>query len=168
MTTTTASTANSDSKTTAPHSFTDQLDEITTTMKLQTSPASTTTTGQSSWHMYITCQTAINYTLIYTCTIGLNKSIQNQRESTYSIFQEETALAWALFGVVTVLFIVSLAVNVIMVALWVYKKREVKGQTVRPSEFEIEGNPCYEATQMKQTTETETHIYETVQGKRGK
>ena len=123
-------------------------------------------------HVHITCQTAINHTprvfFIYSCTIGLNTSIQNQHEKTYSFFQEEAALAWALFGVVTVLFIVSLTVNVIMVALWVYKKREVKGQTGRPSEFEIEGNPCYEATQMKQTTETETHVYETVLGKRGK
>ena len=84
------------------------------------------------------------------------------------MFQEEAALAWALFGVVTILFIVSLTVNVIMVALWVYKKKEVKGQTGRLSEYEIEGNPCYEATQMKQTTETEAHVYETVQGKRGK
>ena len=107
-------------------------------------------------YVHTTCQTAINHTLVLY--IGLNKSIQNQCESTYSIFQEEAALAWALFGAVTVLFTVLLTVNVIMVALWVYKKIEVKGQTGRPSEFEIEGNPCYEATQMKQTTETETHV----------
>ena len=103
--------------------------------------------------------------------IGLVNSSQNQYQNSHStdrICQGDTALAWALFGVVTVLFVVSLTVNVIVVALWVYKKREVKGQTGRPSEFEIEGNPCYEATQMKQTTETETHVYETVQGKRGK
>ena len=92
---------------------------------------------------------------------------QDQYENTSCICEGDTAAAWALFGVVTVLFIVLLTVNVIMVALWVYKKREVKRQTDRPSEFEIEGNPCYEATQMKQTTETETHVYETVQGKRG-
>ena len=116
-------------------------------------------------HVHITCQTAINHTFVLY--IGLNKYIQNQCESTYSVFQEEATLAWALFAVVTVLFIASLTVNVIMVALWVYKKREVKGQTDRPSEFEIEGNPCYEATQMKQTTETETHVYETVHGKSG-
>ena len=54
MTTTTANTAYSESSWTAvPHSLTDQLDEITTTtVKLQTSSASTTTiTSQSSWHM---------------------------------------------------------------------------------------------------------------------
>ena len=98
--------------------------------------------------------------------IGLVNSNENS-QSTERICQGDTAASWALFGVVTILFIVSLTVNVIVVALWVYKKREVKGQTGRPSEFEIEGNPCYEATQMKQTTETETHVYETVQGKRG-
>ena len=92
-------------------------------------------------HVHITCQTAINHTLVLY--IGLNKPIQ---------YQEEVALAWALFGAVSVLFIVSLTVNVIVVALWVYKKREVKGQTGRPSEIEIEGNLCYEATRMKQTT----------------
>ena len=53
MTTTTANTAYSKSSwTTVPHSVTDQLDDNTTTVKLQTSPASTTTTGQSSWHTY--------------------------------------------------------------------------------------------------------------------
>ena len=105
----------------------------------------------------------------YIIIIGPNTEYsQDQYENTSCICEGDTASAWALFGVVTVLFIVSLTVNVIVVALWVYKKREVKGQTGRPSEFEIEGNPCYEATQMKQTTETETHVYETVQGKRGK
>ena len=38
------------------------------------------------------------------------------------------------------------------------------------SEFEIEGNPCYEATEMKQSSavESEAHVYETVREKRAK
>ena len=85
-----------------------------------------------------------------------------------SVCEGECAASWALFGVVTVLLITSLTVNVIIVWLWVHKKREDKGQTSRPSVFEIEGNLCYEATQMKETTEeTETHIYETIQAVRG-
>ena len=87
---------------------------------------------------------------------------------THAASSSTVTISWTVFAMMTVLFIVSLTVNVTMVVLWVYKKREVKGQTGRPSEIEIEGNPCYEATQMKQTTETETHVYETVQGKRGK
>ena len=87
---------------------------------------------------------------------------------THAVSSSTVTISWTVFAMMTVLFIVSLTVNVTMVVLWVYKKREVKGQTDRPSEFEIEGNPCYEATQMKQTTETETHVYETVQGKRSK
>ena len=60
-------------------------------------------------------------------TLGSNtESSQDQYESTYSICQEETALAWALFGVVTVLFIVSLTVNVIMVALGSTRKERSK------------------------------------------
>ena len=35
------------------------------------------------------------------------------------------------------------------------------GENGQRSEFEIEGNLCYEATEMKQSSESEAHVYET-------
>ena len=78
--------------------------------------------------------------------------------------------AWALFAMMSILFSGSLTINVIVLAFLVYKKRQVGGEKGQRSEFEIEGNPCYEATEMKQSSavESEAHVYETVREKRAK
>ena len=69
-----------------------------------------------------------------------------------------------------ILFIVSLSINMNVLAVWLSKKRKTRDKSAKVSEFEIEGNPCYEATEMKQThdTEAECHVYEMVREKRGK
>ena len=38
----------------------------------------------------------------------------------------------------------------------------------RSEEYEIEGNPCYEVTEMKQSSEREEHVYDLVREKRAK
>ena len=76
--------------------------------------------------------------------------------------------AWTLFAMTSLLFSGSLTINVIVLAFLVYKKRQVGGEKVQHSEYKIEGNPCYEATEMKQSSESETHVYETVREKRAK
>ena len=62
------------------------------------------------------------------------------------------------------LFIGSFTVNITV--LWAYKKRQAKDES---RVYEMEGNPCYEASSdiMKQTTESDTqkqdvHVYERV------
>ena len=79
-----------------------------------------------------------------------------------------TALAWILFAMMSIFFSGSLTINVIVIAFLVYKKRHVGGENGQHSEFEIDGNPCYEATEMKQSSaiENEAHVYETVREKR--
>ena len=42
------------------------------------------------------------------------------------------------------------------------------GENGQHSEYEIEGNPCYEATEMKQNNEREAHVYEIVREKKAK
>ena len=79
--------------------------------------------------------------------------------------------AWILFAMMSLLFSASLTINVIVLVFLVYKKRQVgPGEKGQHSEYKIEGNPCYEATEMKQssTSESETHVYETVREKRAK
>ena len=66
----------------------------------------------------------------------------------------------------TTLFIVSLSINMIVLAVWLYKKRKTRDKNTKVSEFEVEGNPCYEATEMKQMGDAETHMYEMVREKR--
>ena len=67
----------------------------------------------------------------------------------------------------TTLFIVSLSINLIVLAVWHYKKRKTRDKNIKASEFEVEGNPCYEATEMKKIGDAETHVYEMVREKRG-
>ena len=69
-------------------------------------------------------------------------------------------VAWVLVSILTVLFTGLLSVNMIMLLL--YKKRQDRDMEGRERKYEMEGNPCYEATAVKQTTDT--HLYEAVRG----
>ena len=83
--------------------------------------------------------------------------------------QRETTTAWILFAIMSILLSGSLTINVTVLAFLVYKKRQVGGENgQRSEEYEIEGNPCYEATGMKQSSEREEHVYEIVREKRAK
>ena len=62
-------------------------------------------------------------------------------------------LAWALAAVFVVLFVGSLTINIIM--LWIYKKRQSKDNNVETAMCEMENNPCYEASNLKQAADTE-------------
>ena len=98
-----------------------------------------------------------------TFTTVFKSVLANQIENTCTI-------AWILFAMMSILFSGSLTINMIVLAFLVYKKRQVGGEKGQRSEFEIEGNPCYETTEMKQScaVESEAHVYETVREKRAK
>ena len=76
-------------------------------------------------------------------------------------------IGWSVAVGSTVLFVVSLTINIIM--LWVYKKRQSKDNNVESPMYEMEGNPCYEASNLRQTADTtgqqEAHVYERVKQK---
>ena len=83
--------------------------------------------------------------------------------------QRETTTAWILFAMMSILFSGSFTINVIVLVFLVYQKRQVGGENgQRSEEYKVEGNPCYEATEMKQSCESEAHVYETVREKRAK
>ena len=86
---------------------------------------------------------------------NLNLSLTSVRET----------VPWTVAAVSMVLFVVSLTVNITM--LWLrYKKRQAKDKNVEVPMYEMDGNPCYEASSMKQTTDStgvqEVHLYERV------
>ena len=70
-------------------------------------------------------------------------------------------VAWVLVSILTVLFTGLLSV---VLLLWMFKKRQARDTSTDNStpKYEMEGNPCYEATAVKQTTDT--HLYEAVRG----
>ena len=71
-------------------------------------------------------------------------------------------VSWALVCILSVLFTGLLTVLVLQ---WLVKKRQLNRDTHnKTSKYEMEGNPCYEANQVKQTTDADTHIYEIVIG----
>ena len=74
------------------------------------------------------------------------------------------AIAWTLATVSTVLFVGSLIINIII--LWIYKKRQSKDNNVETAMCEMEGNPCYETSNLKKTADTAglqtAHVYERV------
>ena len=74
--------------------------------------------------------------------------------------------AFLLIAITLAVFIVSLTINMIVLAVWLNKKRMTRDKNAKVSEFEIEGNPCYAATQMKQTDDAQAHVYEMVREKR--
>ena len=76
--------------------------------------------------------------------------------------------AWILVAILAIAFIGSFTLNVTMVTVWVYKKRHAREKNAQALEYKIEGNPCYETSLagMKQTADTETHVYEMVREKR--
>ena len=99
----------------------------------------------------------------HTTEKAFKTMLANQIENT-------STTAWILLALISILFSGSLTINVIVLAFLIYKKRQMGGVNGQRSEFEIEGNPCYEATEMKQSSavESEAHVYETVREKRTK
>ncbi len=70
-------------------------------------------------------------------------------------------VAWVLVSILTVLFTGLLSV-------WMFKKRRARDTSTDNStpKYEMEGNPCYEATAVKQTNDT--HLYEAIRGEGAK
>ena len=136
-----------------------EMVQVATTMMKTFSALSTTeasTSTRSSGHDAIQpLQTTDSIMNSNNChTLSADSSFTSVRE----------VIAWTLVAVFTVLFVGLLTINVIM--LWIYKKRQSKDNNVETAMCEMEGNPCYEASNLKQTADTaelqETPVYERV------
>ena len=108
------------------------------------------------------------YTCIATLSVQDNtiEEITEERQFTQiksniklSVSPSEV-VAWVLVVILGVLFTGLLSV----VLLWMFKKRQARDTSTDNTtpKYEMEGNPCYEATAVKQTTDT--HLYEAVRG----
>ena len=90
-----------------------------------------------------------------------SRSVNKADTCTCSCSSTREVVSWALVGILSVLFTGLLTVLVLQ---WLVKKRQLNRDTHnKTSKFEMEGNPCYEANQVKQTTDEEIHDdYETM------
>ena len=82
--------------------------------------------------------------------------------TTNSTLSSSEVLAWVLVSILTVLFTGLLTLNITL--LWLYKKRQARDVDGRDTKYKMEDNPFYEATEVKQTTDVETHVYEILRG----
>ncbi len=85
-------------------------------------------------------------------TEGIAEEQQTIGQLQCSIMSPSEMVAWTLVSILTVLFTGLLSVN--MIVLWLYKERLEKATEGRESKYEMEGNPCYDTTAVKQTTDT--------------
>ena len=88
------------------------------------------------------------------------QQITQIKPSTKLSVSPSEVVAWVLVVILGVLFTGLLSV----VLLWMFKKRQARDTSTDNTtpKYEMEGNPCYEATAVKQTTDT--HLYEAVRG----
>ena len=71
------------------------------------------------------------------------------QKSCQAVVMLREAVAWALFSLMTLLFIGMLSLNVII--LCIQKHRQKQDNTARATTYEMDGNPCYESSKIDNT-----------------
>ena len=76
------------------------------------------------------------------------------------------AVAWALFSLMTFLFIGLLSLNVIII-LCIQKHKQKQDNTARATvtAYEMDGNPCYESSKIDHNI-NQTNLYEPIESDR--
>ena len=124
----------------------------TTFSALPTTESSTSTSGHDVLQPLQTTDSIIDSNNCHT--LSANSSFTSVRE----------VISWSLVAVSSFLFVGLLTINII--TLWIYKKRRSKDNNVETAMCEMEGNPCYEASNLKKTADIaglqEAHVYERV------
>ena len=77
--------------------------------------------------------------------------IESENIDLTTMISVREAIAWTLAAVSTVLFFGFLTASMIMLCLYMYKKRQVKGKMESPTMCEMEINPSYEIPSVSQT-----------------
>ncbi len=83
------------------------------------------------------------------------------RKSSQAVTVRE-AVAWALFSLMTLMFIGTLSVTTIILCMQKYKQE--RDNTAEIPAYEMEGNPCYESSKMDNAHGT--NLYEPIESER--
>ena len=95
-----------------------------------------------------------------TTTVG--QTPQRELSSEVVRVSISEVVAWVLVCVLSVALLTVLLTALVL--HYLHKKRESRDSDNRDTKYEMEGNVCYEATQVKQTTDEGPHVYEAVKG----
>ena len=137
--------------------------EITSTTQQTPTAAEERTESYPKDSINVTVSLTVNTTgTVESLLTAGDKEMDTLSSSTSTSVRE--VIAWTLVAVSTFLFLGLLTINMIMLCL--YKTRQVKDKIESQTMCEMEGNPCYEASNVKRTTEREVveevHLYERV------
>ena len=72
-------------------------------------------------------------------------------------------MAWVLAVILAVLLLISLAIHVMQVLQAYRRNNKNTSPAATESALAMDSNPCYEASNVKQTEAKEVHVYEMVQ-----
>ena len=96
-------------------------------------------------------------------TTSTPDEVLNSGPEAVAVVSIRELVAWLLVGILLVLSTVLLS---LLLLHCLYKKRQLARTDVedKDTNYEMEGNVCYEATQVKQTSGEGPHVYEAVKG----
>ena len=72
------------------------------------------------------------------------------------------AVAWALFSLVTLLFIGILSLNIIILCIQKHRQKQENTARATVTAYEMDGNPCYESSKIDHST-NQTNLYEPIE-----
>ena len=75
------------------------------------------------------------------------------------------AVAWALFSLMTLLFIGILSLNVTILCIQKHRKKQDNTARATVTAYEMDGNPCYESSKIDHNT-NQTNLYEPIENDR--
>ena len=83
-----------------------------------------------------------------------------------TVVMSREAVAWALFSLMTLLFIGILSLNVTILCIQKYRQKQDNTARATVTAYEMDGNPCYESSKIDHNTNQTNLIYEQIESDR--
>ena len=87
------------------------------------------------------------------------------QKSSQAVVMLREAVAWALFSLMTLLFIGILSLNVTILCIQKHKQKQDNTARATVTAYEMDGNPCYESSKIDHNT-NQTNLYEPIESDR--
>ena len=84
------------------------------------------------------------------------------QKSSQAVVMSREAVAWALFSLMTLLFIGLLSLNVTILCIQKHKQKQDNTARATVTAYEMDGNPCYESSKIDHNT-NRTNLYEPIE-----
>ena len=87
------------------------------------------------------------------------------QKSSQAVVMLREAVAWALFTLMTLLFIGLLSLNVTILCIQKHRQKQDNTARATVTAYEMDGNPCYESSKIDHNT-NQTNLYEQIESDR--